>query len=59
VFTSVKDLARKLVRYIKRYNQQARPIKWRYSDPSHRIHSPTLPGDVPPVVERGGQRQRL
>jgi transposase len=42
VFTSVKDLARKLMRYIKRYNQHAKPIKWRYSDPSHRIHSSTL-----------------
>jgi transposase len=37
VFKSVKDLARKLMRYIKRYNQHAKPIKWRYSDPSHRI----------------------
>jgi transposase len=39
VFTSVKDLARKLMRYIKRYNQHPKPIKWRYSDPSHRIVS--------------------
>ncbi len=30
VFTSVKDLARKLMRYIKRHNQRAKPIKWRY-----------------------------
>jgi transposase len=37
VFTSVKDLARKLMRYIKLYNQHAKPIRWRYSDPSHRI----------------------
>jgi transposase len=43
VFTSVKDLARKLMRYIKRYNQHAKPIKWRYSDPSRRIHGSTLP----------------
>jgi transposase len=43
VFTSVKDLARKLMRYIKRYNQHAKPIKWRYSDPSHRINGSTLP----------------
>jgi hypothetical protein len=43
VFTSVKDLARKLMRYIKRYNQHAKPIKWRYSDPSHRIHGSALP----------------
>jgi transposase len=34
VFTSVKDLARKLMRYIRRYNQHAKPIKWRYSAPS-------------------------
>jgi transposase len=37
VFTSVKDLARKLMRYIKRYNQHPKPIKWKYSDPSRRI----------------------
>ena len=43
VFTSVKDLARKLMRYIKRYNQHAKPIKWRYSDPSRRMHGSTLP----------------
>jgi transposase len=43
VFTSVKDLARKLMRYLKRYNQRAKPIKWRYSDPSHRIHGSALP----------------
>jgi transposase len=43
VFTSVKDLARKLMRYLKRYNQQAKPIKWRYSDPSQRIHGSALP----------------
>jgi transposase len=42
VFTSVKDLARKLMRYLKRHNQHARPIKWRYSDPSHRIHSSAM-----------------
>ena len=43
VFTSVKDLARKLMRYIRRYNQHPKPIQWRYSDPSHRIHSSLLP----------------
>jgi transposase len=37
VFTSVKDLARKLMRYIKRYNLRPKPIKWKYSNPSHRI----------------------
>jgi len=37
VFTSVKDLARKLMRYVKRYNQHPKPIKWKYSDTSNRI----------------------
>src|SRR6202049_2570592 len=40
VFTSVKDLARKLMRYIRHHNQHAAPIKWTYRDFSHRI-SPT------------------
>lgn len=38
VFTSTKDLARKLMRYIRRYNQRAKPIKWTYTDPSRRIN---------------------
>lgn len=33
----VKDLARKLMRYIRLYNRDPKPIKWRYSDPSRRI----------------------
>ena len=37
VFTSVKDLARKLMRYIRHYNRAPKPIKWTYRDPSHRI----------------------
>jgi transposase len=37
VFTSVKDLARKLMRYIKAYAASARPIHWKYSDVSRRI----------------------
>ena len=37
VFTSVKDLARKLMRYIRHHNQHAAPIKWAYCDISHRI----------------------
>jgi transposase len=37
VFTSTADLRRKLMRYIRRYNRSARPIRWSYSDPSHRI----------------------
>lgn len=37
VFTSTSDLRRKLLRYIRRYNRFARPIRWSYSDPSRRI----------------------
>lgn len=37
IFTSVKDLDRKLMRYIRQYNLDARPIRWKYSDISHRI----------------------
>jgi transposase len=39
VFTSVKDLARKLMRYIRAYARTAKPFSWRYSDPSKRIKS--------------------
>jgi len=39
VFTSVPDLARKLRRYINAYSANAQPIRWKYSDVSHRIHS--------------------
>src|SRR5271156_3070658 len=39
VFTSVSDLARKLRRYINSYSANARPIQWKYSDPSRRIRS--------------------
>jgi transposase len=38
IFTSVRNLADKLMRYIRLYNDAARPIKWSYSDPSNRIH---------------------
>jgi transposase len=37
VFTSVKDLARKLMRYIKAYSNNAKPFKWKYSDVTKRI----------------------
>lgn len=37
VFTSVKDLARKLMRYIRHYNRAAKPLKWTYRNPKHRI----------------------
>jgi len=37
VFTSVKDLARKLMRYIRLYNNNPQPVKWKHSVPSRRI----------------------
>ena len=37
IFTSVKDLARKLMRYVRHYNKQPKPIKWTYRDASKRI----------------------
>jgi hypothetical protein len=38
VFTSVKDLARKLMRYIRNDNKTATPIRWIYKNVGHRIH---------------------
>jgi transposase len=37
VFTSVKDLAKRIMTYIRRYNKEPKPIKWQYDDPSRRI----------------------
>jgi len=39
IFTSIPDLARKIRRYITRYNQDPKPIRWTYSNPAHRITS--------------------
>ena len=38
VFSSVPDLARKLMRYIRAYANNARPFQWKYSDVRRRIH---------------------
>ena len=37
VFTSVNDLSRKLMKYIRAYAKYARPFRWTYSDPLRRI----------------------
>ena len=37
IFTSVPDLARKIRRYIRHHNRNAKPIKWAYRDASNRI----------------------
>ena len=39
IFTSVKDLSKKLMRYIREHNKDPRPIKWKYDDPSRRIRA--------------------
>jgi transposase len=42
VFTSVKDLARKLMRYIHAYSAAAKPFSWKYSNVHRRIHTKEL-----------------
>ena len=37
VLTSVPDLKRTLMRYIRHYNTQPKPVKWQYVDASRRI----------------------
>ena len=37
VFTSVKDLEKKIMRYIRQYNKKPKTVKWKYFDPSRRI----------------------
>ena len=44
VFTSVSDLRRNLMRYIRAYAQRARPVRWTYTDPNKRINAKRLAG---------------
>jgi transposase len=37
VFTSVADLSRKLMKYIRLYAKRARPFRWKYTDVRRRI----------------------
>lgn len=37
IFTSVADLRRKILRYIRLYGKTAKPFRWKYSDIRHRI----------------------
>lgn len=37
IFTSVADLKRKILKYVRHYNKTARPVRWTYADPSRRI----------------------
>lgn len=42
IFTSVNDLARKLMRYIRHYNKTATPIRWVYKDVTTRIRTAAI-----------------
>ncbi len=42
IFTSVSDLKRKLLRYIRQYNKSPRTVKWKYADPSRHISSQSV-----------------
>ena len=46
IFTSVKDLHRKLMRYIRQYNNAPKPIKWSYTDTRNRFATITSSGTV-------------
>jgi transposase len=37
IFTSVQDLARKILRYIRLYDKTAKPFQWKYNDVTKRI----------------------
>jgi transposase len=39
IFTSVTNLARRIRTYIRHYNTAAKPIRWSYRNPAHRISS--------------------
>ena len=39
IFKSAADLARKLMKYIREHNKTAAPVKWKYTDPTRRIHA--------------------
>ena len=37
IFTRTSDPQKKLMRYIRQYNKNAKPMKWKYADPARRI----------------------
>lgn len=41
VFTSRDDLSKKIMGYIRNYNRDPRPVKWKYNDPTRRITGST------------------
>ena len=60
IFTSVADLARKIRRYIRHYNKTAKPVRWSYRNPAHRISSTSAEyGPLVTVVDVLGKRPYL
>ncbi len=37
IFQSTRDLTKKIIKYIRKYNEDPRPAKWAYDDPSRRM----------------------
>jgi len=37
VFKSTRDLTRQIMRYVRKYNEDPRPVKWTYNEPARRI----------------------
>ena len=44
VFTSLADLSRKLMKYIRRSAKSARPVRWTYTNPKRRISAALING---------------
>lgn len=42
IFTSINDLRRKLMRYIRHYNKAPKPVKWKYTDPRRRLSTKSV-----------------
>ena len=55
IFTSVSDLARKLRRYINAYSANARPIQWKYSDPTRRVRSNEITATSSNLVSKSAE----
>ena len=39
IFKSTRDLTRQIMKYIRKYNDNPKPVKWTYNDPSKRIRA--------------------
>ena len=54
VFTSVKDLSRKLMKYIRAYEKTAKPFRWKYTDISRPDPVTMSPGQPTSNVTSSG-----